>query len=154
MKTLFSYLDHNAYSSQNKWGLRLTKDINNVRLFFGAAGSVNNDVTIEFENIILRIPHVTPSVHIEPQLLKQITSDKKAKDYVMDRKINSITIGNESRYEWEILKLMNNPRFVFIVFKDMKNADRILHNNSKFISFGEGNDLFIKSLQLHIIHIG
>ena len=76
---MFSYLDQNAYSNQHKWSLRLTKDINKGRLFFGATNSVNNDVTIEFEKIILRIPHVTPSVHVEPQLLKQITSDKKAK---------------------------------------------------------------------------
>ena len=54
----------------------------------------------------------------------------------MDRKINSITIGNESCYEWEISKLMNNSRFVFIVFKDLTYADSVLHNNSKFISFG------------------
>ena len=66
-------------------------------------------------------------------MLKQITSDKKAKAYVLDRKINSITIGNESRYEWKISKLMNNPRFVFIVFKGTRNAESILHNNSKFI---------------------
>ena len=153
LKTLFIYLDHNAYSSQHKWGLRLTKDINKGRLFFGAEGLVNNDVTIEFEKIILRIPRVTPSVHVEPQLLKQIISDKKAKAYVMVRKINSITIGNESRYEWEISKLLNNPRFVFIDFKDTTNADSILHNNSNFISFGGGNNQLIKSLQLHVDNI-
>ena len=71
----------------------------------------------------------------------------------MDRKINSITIGNDSRYEWEISKLMNNPRFVFIVFKDTTNPDSILHNKSKFISFGGENDQFIKSLQLHVDNI-
>ena len=71
----------------------------------------------------------------------------------MDRKINSITIGNESRYEWEISKLMNNPRCVFIVFKDTTNVDSLLHNNSKFISFGGGNDQFIKSLQLHVDNV-
>ena len=153
LKTIFSFLDHKAYSTQFKWSLRLTKDINIGRLFFGAAGSVNNDVTIVFEDILLRIPQVTPSVHIEPQLLKQITSDKKAKAYVMDRKINSITIGAEARYEWEISKLMNNPRFVFIAFKDNTNADNILHNNSKFISFGTANDHFIKSLQLLVDNV-
>ena len=66
-------------SNQHKWGLRLAKDINKGRLFFGATDSVSIDVTIEFEKIFFRILHVTPSVHVEPQLLKQITSDKKAK---------------------------------------------------------------------------
>ena len=47
LKTIFSYLDHKAYSSQHKWSLRLTKDINIGRLFFGAAGSVVGDVTTE-----------------------------------------------------------------------------------------------------------
>ena len=85
--------------------------------------------------------------------MKQITSDKKAKFYVLDRKINSITIGIESRYEWEISKLINNPRYIFIVFKYITNADSISHNSSKFISFGEGNDQFIKSLQLHVENV-
>ena len=71
----------------------------------------------------------------------------------MDRKINSFTIGNESCFEWEISKLMNTSRFVFIVFKDMINADSISHNNSKFISFGAGNDQFIKSLQLNVDNV-
>ena len=153
LKTIFNFLDHKAYSTQFKWSLRLTKDINKGRLFFGADGSENDNVTIVFEDILLRIPQVTPSVHIEPQLLKQITSDKKAKAYVMDRKINSITIGAEARYEWEISKLMNNPRFVFIAFKDNTNADSILRNNSKFVSFGAADDHFIKSLQLIIDNV-
>ena len=136
LKTIFSFLDHKAYTTQFKWSLRLTKDINIGRLFFGAAASTNANVTIGFEDIFLRIPQVTPSIHIEPQLLKAISSDKQAKAVVMDRKINSITIGTEARYEWEISKLMNNPRFVFVVFKDTTTADNILHNNSKFVSFG------------------
>ena len=129
LRTIFSFLDHKAYSTQFKWSLRLTKDINIGRLFFGAVGSLNGHVTIKFEDIFLRIPQVTPSVHIEPQLLKAISSDKQAKAAVMDRKISSITIGTEARYEWEISKLMNNPRFVFVVFKDTTTADNILHNN-------------------------
>ena len=36
LKTIFSFLDHKAYSTQFKWSLRLTKDINKGRLFFGA----------------------------------------------------------------------------------------------------------------------
>ena len=70
----------------------------------------------------------------------------------MDRKINSISIGAEARYEWEISKLMNNPRFLFIAFKDTTNADNIEHNNSKFVSFGAGNN-FIKSLQLLVDNV-
>ena len=70
LRTIFSFLDHKAYSTQFKWSLRLTKDINIGRLFFGANGSVVGDVTIEFEDIFLRVPQVTSSVHIEPQLLK------------------------------------------------------------------------------------
>ena len=148
LKTIFSYLDHKAYSSQHKWSLRLTKDINIGRLFFGAAGSVVGDVTIVFEDIFLRIPKVTPHPQLEARLIEQLSSDKKAKAFVMDRKINSISIGTEARYDWEISKLMNNPRFLFVVFKDVENADSILHNNSKFVSFREGNDNFIKSIQL------
>ena len=50
----------------------------------------------------------------------------------------------------EISKLMNNPRFLFIAFKD--SADSIEHNNSKFVSFGAGNN-FIKSLQLLVDNV-
>ena len=39
--------------------------------------------------------------------MKQITSDQQARAAVMDRKINSITIGAEARQGWEISKLMN-----------------------------------------------
>ena len=46
LKELFSILDHKAYSTQIRWGLRLTKNINIGRLFYGAAGSANNDVTL------------------------------------------------------------------------------------------------------------
>ena len=105
-----------------------------------------------FEQIFLRIHQVTPSVHIEPQLLKQISSDKPAQASVMDREINSITIGMEARYEWEISKLMNNPRYVFVVFKDTANADSILHNNSKFINHKD-DDNYIKSLQLVVDNV-
>ena len=132
--------------------MRLTKNINIGQLFFGATGSTNNDVTLVFEQIFLRIPQVTPSVHIEPQLLKQISSDKPAQASVLDRKINSITIGTEAQYEWEISKLMNNPRYVFVVFKDTANADSILHNNSKFIN-RKDDDNYIKSLQLVVDNI-
>ena len=152
LKELFSILDHKAYSTQIRWGLRLTKNINIGRLFYGAAGSANNDVSIELEQIFLRIPQITPSAHIEPQLLKQISSDKPAHASVMDRKINSITIGTEARYEWEISKLMNNPRFLFIVFKDRANLDNILHNNSKFVNYKD-NDNYIKSLQLVVDNV-
>ena len=152
LKELFSILDHKAYSTQIRWGLRLTKNINIGRLFYGAAGSANNDVSIELEQIFLRIPQITPSAHIEPQLLKQISSDKPAHASVMDRKINSITIGTEARYEWEISKLMNNPRFLFIVFKDTANLDNILHNNSKFVNYKD-NDNYIKSLQLVVDNV-
>ena len=70
----------------------------------------------------------------------------------MDRKINSITIGTEARYEWEISKLMNNPRCVFVVFKDTANTDSILHNNSKFIN-RKDDDNYIKSLQLVVDNV-
>ena len=63
------------------------KNINVGRLFFGAVGSTVNDVTNAFDEVFLRIPQITPSVHVEPQLLKQITSDKQAKAAVMDKKI-------------------------------------------------------------------
>ena len=152
LKLLFSILDHKAYSTQIKWSLRMTKNINIGKLFFGAAGSTNDNVKIVFERIFLRIPQITPSVHIEPQLLKQISSDKSAHASVMDRKINSITIGTEARYEWEISKLMNNPRFVFVVFKDTANTDSILHNNSKFINYKDA-DNYIKSLQLVVDNV-
>ena len=77
----------------------MTKNINIGKLFYGATTSANNDVAIVFEEIFLRMPQITPSVHIKPQLLKQISSDKPAQASVMDRKVNSITIGNEARYE-------------------------------------------------------
>ena len=76
----------------------MTKNINIEKLFYGATGSANNDVTLAFEEIFLRMPQITPIVHIEPQLLKQISSDKPAQASVMDRKVNSITIGTEARY--------------------------------------------------------
>ena len=152
LKTIFSFLNHNAYSTQFKWSLRLTKDINKGRLFFGIAGSTNDDVTIEFEDIFLRVLHVTPSVHIEPKLLKDISSDKKARAAVLDRKINSITIGTEARYEWEISKLMNNPRYVFVAFKDTATADSILQNNSKFVNSGAAGHS-IKTLQLQVDNV-
>ena len=152
LKTIFSFLDHKAYSTQFKWSLRLTKDVNIGRLFFGAAGSTNDDVTIEFEDIFLRIPQITPSVHIEPKLLKDISSDKKARAPVLDRKINSITINNEGHYDWEITRLMNNPRYVFIVFKDTTNANSILHNNSKFVNYGTAEH-FIKYIQLIVDNV-
>ena len=47
----------------------------------------------------------------------------------MDRKINFITIPTASRYEWEILKFMNNPRFVFTALTDTTNVDSVLYNN-------------------------
>ena len=152
LKLLFSILDHKAYSTQVRWSLRLTKNISIGQLFFGATGSTNNDVTLVVEQIFLRIPQVTPSIHIEPQLLKQISSDKPAQASVMDRKINSITIGMEVWYEWEISKLMNNPRYVFVVFKDTANTESILHNNSKFINHKDA-DNYIKSLQLVVDNV-
>ena len=79
--------------------LKNKKDINRGRLFFGAAGLTNDDVTFEFEDIFLRIPKVTPTAHIESKLLNLITSDKKAKAYVLDRKINSIAIPAASHSE-------------------------------------------------------
>ena len=68
----------------------------------------------------------------------------------MNMNIYSITIPAASSYEWEISKLMNNPRFVFIAFKDTTNENSILLNNSKFVSFGAGNNHFKKSLQLFV----
>ena len=41
-------------------------------------------------------------------------------------------------------------RFVFIDFSDTTNEDNILRNNAKFVSFGTGNNHFIKSLQLFV----
>ena len=67
------------FSSQVRWSSRITKNISTGRLIFGAAGSTVNDVTRAFNEIFLRIPQITPSVHIEPQLLKQITSDMQAR---------------------------------------------------------------------------
>ena len=47
---------------------------------------------------------------------------------------------------------MNNPRYVFVVFKDTQNADSILYNNSRFINFKD-NDNYIKSLQLVVDNV-
>ena len=38
LKLLFSILDHKAYSTQVRWSLRLTKNINIGQLFFSATG--------------------------------------------------------------------------------------------------------------------
>ena len=46
-----------------------------------------------------------------------------------------------------------HPRFAFIAFKDTKNGDSILHDNSKFISFGAGNNDFIRSLQFFVANV-
>jgi len=131
----------------------LTKDINLGRLFHGATGSTNADVTLTINDIRLRIPKITPSIHIEPMLLKQISSDKIAKAITLDRHINSITIDQATvRYNWEISRLMNNPRYLFVVFQDTTAADDILQNNSKFVSYKDGTN-YIKNLQLHVDNV-
>lgn len=153
LKTIFGFLDYKAYSTQFKWSLKLVKDINIDRLFHGIAGSVNTDVTISFENLTLRIPKITPSVHIEPSLIKQITSDKKAVASVLNRQINTQTLvagGTNDKLNWEITKSTSNPRYVLLGFKETSTADNILENNSKFINHNEAKTQYIKSCQLTV----
>ena len=152
LRPLFSFMDHEAFSSQLKWSFKFVKDINIGRLFFGATGSVNNDVTLTIEDFKLQIPKITPSVHIEPSLIKQITSDKKAKVAVLDRKSYSRTIGNESVFNWEISKVSNNPRYVTIHFKDTQIADNILQNNSQYVVYRDNNN-HIRSVQLIVDNV-
>ena len=68
-----------------------------------------------FEDIFLRIPKVTPHPQLEARLLEHLSSDKKAKAFVMDIKINSISIGREAHYDWEISKLIQRFYLLFFV---------------------------------------
>ena len=101
LRPLFSFMDHEAFSTSFNWSFRFVKDINIGRLFFGATGSTNVDVTISFEEFKIQIPKITPTPYFGDKLIKLITSNKKAKATVLDRKFYSINITNTNKYEWE-----------------------------------------------------
>ena len=51
---------------------------------------------LSFEEFKIQIPKITPTLYFENKLIKQITSDKKAKASVLDRKSHSDSVGSAS----------------------------------------------------------
>ena len=142
LRPLFSFIDYEAFSTSFNWSLRFVKD---GRLFFGATGSTNADITISFEECKIQIPKITPTTYFEIKLIKQITSDKKAKASVLDRKFYSINIRDQNKYDWGITTVSNNPRYAIITFKDNAIVDNILQNNSKYIVYQDADNYTIST---------
>ena len=148
---MFGYLDYESISAQINWSINFVKDINIGKLFYGATGSTNADVTISIEEFLIRIPKITPTNEMESKLLKELTLDKKSYAAILDRFITEKSIGTETILTWEISTITNNPRYIILGFKDPAIANNILHNNSKFINF-KGNNK-IKSIQILVDNV-
>ena len=149
LSPLFGILDHKAVSSQIPWTLRLKKEVDYNKLFYGDVNTTIADIlTFQIEKLFLRIPNISPSLELEAKLNKELISGKIANLTFLGRNISIQQPINGTSYTWDIAKSSNNPRFLFLIFKKSGNPS-ILENSHRFLSHID-NDNFLKDIQVLI----
>lgn len=145
LSPLIGYLDYDKISHNLTFELELRRNLNNPRIFFGAA---NTNAKIDIKRLDWLIPKITPSLEIETMITKRLLIDKPIPVNFLRRSIYQITI-DSSHYTWAISSMKNVPHYILLTFKPSKQA-AFTDNNSLTVQKWTENNVVKKLKKLQV----
>ena len=125
LSPLIGFLDHRKVSSKLPYKLTLVRDLNNNKIFYGAAGS---QASLSITKMYLYIKTITPIIEVETKLLQDM--NKTTQISFLRRNTIASSQWSSSENTWNITTTNKPSRYILLGFKQL--ADALTNNNNRY----------------------